>query len=230
MHWIVVREREPVHREVESANDGVASAAMMALSAPTWALVATSALLVVGVASLLFFMTRGWLTLDLGWGRSLHPVGPIVLRIEAPRDLVFEQISSPYLGPTPQALRGKLEVLDQSERLVVAAHRTKLRRFVSVTVESVVFEPPVRVAFRHLRGPVPHAVEEFMLQQDGNGTELQYRGELGIDFWLFGRLAARFFVVPAWEEAVRGSLEHIKSQAEQRAAARARRVERRGER
>jgi len=200
---------------------------MIALSAPAWGLIATTALLVVGVGSLLFFMTRGWLTLDLGWGRSLHPVGPIVLPIVAPRELVFEQISSPYLGRTPQALRGKLEILDRSDRLVVAAHRTKLRRFVSVTVESVAFEPPERVAFRHLRGPVPHAVEEFLLREVGSGTELEYRGELGLDFWLLGRLTARFTVVPAWEKAVRASLEHIKDQAEERAAARARREERR---
>ncbi len=178
---------------------------MIGLSAPAWGLVAATAILVIGVGSLLFFMTRGWLTLDLGWGRSLHPVGPIILAIGAPRELVFEQISSPYLGRTPQALRGKLEILDRSDRLVVAAHRTKLRRFVSVTVESVVFEPPERVGFRHLRGPVPHAVEEFLLREAEEGTELEYRGELGIDFWVLGRLAARFSAVPSWEKAVRAS-------------------------
>jgi hypothetical protein len=63
---------------------------MMGLTAPAWGLTAAGALLVVGIASLLFFMTRGWLTLDLGWGRTLRPVGPIVSRIEAPGQLVFE--------------------------------------------------------------------------------------------------------------------------------------------
>jgi hypothetical protein len=201
---------------------------MIGLSGPAWGLIAATALLVVGIGSLLVFMTRGWLTLDLGWGRSLHTVGPIVLRIEAPRDLVFEQISAPYVGRTPLALRGKLEVLDRSGRLVVAAHRTKLRWFESVTVEAVTFEPPVRVGFRHLRGPVPHAVEEFLLREEADRTELEYRGELGIDFWVLGRLAGRFWVVPSWEKAVRGSLEHVKGQAEQRAVARSRRDERHG--
>jgi hypothetical protein len=190
---------------------------MLGLSTPAWGLVTTGVLLVAGIASLLFFMTRGWLTLDLGWGRTLRPVGPIVSRIEAPRELVFEQISAPYLGRTPSALRGKIEVLDRSERLVVATHRTKLRWFESVTVESIVFQPPGRIGFRHLRGPVPYAVEAFLLREEAGGTILEYRGELGIDFWVLGRLAGRLWVVPTWEKAVQASLEHIKGQAEQRA-------------
>jgi len=200
---------------------------MVGLSAPAWGLVAATALLVLGIASLLYFMTRGWLTLDLGWGRSLHPVGPIVVPIGAQRELVFEQISGPYVGRLPAALRGKLEVLDRSDRLVVAAHRTKLGRSESVTVESVSFEAPGRIAFRHLRGPVPYVREEFLLEEEGDRTRLEYRGELGIDFWVLGRLAGRLWVVPTWERIVRGSLDQIKTQAEQRASARGRRDERR---
>jgi hypothetical protein len=191
---------------------------MLGLTAPALGLITAGAMLVAVIAFLLFFMTRGWLTLDLGWGRTLRPVGPIVSRIEASRELVFEQISAPYLGRTPSGLRGKIEVLDQGDRLVVAAHRTKLRWFESVTVESIVFDPPGRIGFRHLRGPVPHAVEEFLLREEAGGTVLEYRGELGIDFWVLGRLAGRLWVVPTWEKAVRASLEHIKGQAEQRAA------------
>ncbi|HEY2965042.1 MAG TPA: SRPBCC family protein [Actinomycetota bacterium] len=191
---------------------------ILGLTAPAWGLITAGALLVAGIAFLLFFMTRGWLTLDLGWGRTLRPVGPIVSRIEAPRELVFEQISAPYLGRTPSGLRGKIEVLDRGDRLVVAAHRTKLRWFESVTLESIVFDPPGRIGFRHLRGPVPHAVEEFLLREEAGGTVLEYRGELGIDFWVLGRLAGRLWVVPTWEKAVRASLEHIKGQAQQRAA------------
>jgi hypothetical protein len=201
---------------------------MVGMSAPTWGLVATSTLLLLGVGSLLFFMTRGWLTLDLGWGRSLHKVGPIVVRILAPRELVFEQVSAPYLGRTPSGLRGKLEVLERSDSLAVAIHRTKLRRFVSVTVEAVAFDPPDRIGFRHLRGPVPHAVEEFLFRDDAGSTLIEYRGELGIDFWLLGRLAGRFWVAPTWEKAVHGSLEQIKGQAEERAGAWGRREEQRG--
>jgi uncharacterized protein YndB with AHSA1/START domain len=36
----------------------------------------------------------GRLHLDLGWGRSIHPLGPITVAIDAPRELVFEAHSS----------------------------------------------------------------------------------------------------------------------------------------
>lgn len=201
---------------------------MLALSAVAWWLVIVSALLVIGMAALVFFMTRGWLTLDLGWGRSFHPLGPISVRIRAPRDLVFEQIAAPYLGRTPKALRGKLEVWERDDELVVAAHRTKLRLFTSVTVEAVTFEPPRRIAFRHLRGPVPHAAEEFVLGEGEGDTELEYRGRLGIDFWFLGWLSGRLWVVPTWERVVKGSMEEIRRGAEERAAARERRTPPRG--
>lgn len=199
---------------------------MVGLAPVTVALVVVSALLGLGVAALVFFMTRGWLTLDLGWGRSIHPLGPISVRIDAPRDLVFEQVAGPYLGRTPQALRSKLEVLARDGDLVVAAHRTRLRFFRSITVEVVRFEAPDRVTFRHLRGPVPHAVEEFALLEDGRATVLQYRGEIGIDFWVLGRLAGRYWARPNWERAVGRSLEELRAKAEERAAARRRREDR----
>lgn len=196
---------------------------MVALSPVTWGLIAAGAVLALGVGLLVFFMIRGWLTLDLGWGRSIHPLGPITVRIAAPRDLVFEVVSAPYLGRTPRSLGDRLEVLERDERLVVAAHRSRLRYFVSTTVETVSFQPPERVTFRHLRGPVPHAVEEFVLRDRDGQTELEYRGEIGIDFWILGRLAGRYLARPNWERVVRPHLEEVKRSAEERSAARSRR-------
>jgi hypothetical protein len=48
------------------------------------------------------------------------------------------------------------------------------------------------VGFRHLGGPVPHAVEEFVLEETDSGTVLRYSGEIGIDFFILGRIAARY--------------------------------------
>jgi hypothetical protein len=203
---------------------------MLALSAVSWALVATAGLLGAGVAALVFLMTRGWLTLDLGWGRSLHRVGPLDVMIDAPRELVFEQLSAPYLGRTPAAMRSRLEVLERGHDLVVALHRTRLRSLDSITVEAVGFEPPERIRFRHLRGPVPHAVEEFRVTEEGGSTRLEYQGELGIDFWWLGRLAGRRWVVPTWERVVRETMEKAKAGAEARQAARRRRSEQRDDR
>jgi hypothetical protein len=107
--------------------------------------------------------------------------------------------------------------------MAVATHRTKLPWMDAVTVEVVRFEPPARVTFRLLRGPVPHVLEEFALDQQESATLLGYRGELGADLWLLGRIYGGKVVRPVWERTVAASLDQIKQGAEQRAAARRRR-------
>jgi hypothetical protein len=108
-------------------------------------------------------------------------------------------------------------VLARGTDVAVAVHHTKVHFYEARTVEVIEFEAPTRVGFRHLAGPVPHAVEEFALQEVGGGTELRYAGELGIDFFLLGRVAGRHWVRPQWERVVREHLEDVKRRAEQRA-------------
>lgn len=161
-------------------------------------------------------LARGELTIDLGIGRSLRPLGPLTIAIDAPRELVFEVISAPYLGRTPRALEEKLRVLERGEDMVLAEHFTQAGRFVTTTLETVRFRPPSQVDFRLVRGPVPHVVERFELREIDGRTELEYAGELGTDLWAFGRwwgdtVAAR------WEEAVQVSLGAVKTEAERRA-------------
>ncbi len=192
-----------------------------------WVVIVVLALvLLLGVAALVRLMRVGKLTLDTGWGRTVHPLGPIVVAVDAPQTLVYEQISAPYLGRTPQSLRGHLEVVDRGDDLVLARHWSTTRFTNAQTLETVGFEPPERIRFRHVRGPVPHAVEEFVLRASGTGTTIEYRGEIGLDFWWFGSLAARKWVRPVWEATVRSSMESTKQGAEERAAARARRATR----
>jgi hypothetical protein len=90
--------------------------------------VALPGVLVVGFV----WSARGILTLGTGWARSTHPLGPITVLIDAPREVVFEQISGVYLGRTPAELRGKLEVLERGTDMVLAAHRTRATRITSV--------------------------------------------------------------------------------------------------
>jgi hypothetical protein len=189
----------------------------------SWSLVA---ILVFGIATLVRLMRVGKLTLDTGRGRTKHALGPIVVEVEAPRDLVFEQISAAYLGRTPHSLRGHLEVVDRGSDLVLARHWSTTRFTNAQTLEMVGFEAPERVRFRHVRGPVPHAVEEFVLRESDVGTTVEYRGEIGLDFWWFGSVAARRWVRPVWEKTVRASMDATKHGAELRAQARARRRDR----
>ena len=176
-----------------------------------------------GALTLISWMTRGKLTLDAGVGRSFHRLGPVTMMIDAPRELVFEQLSAPYLGRTPRGLADTLEVVERGSDMVVARHRSKVMFWTAETVESVRFEPPERISFRHLRGPVPHALETFDFVESDGGTELVYRGELGIDFWVVGRLVGRYWVTPTWLGIVQNHLADTKSAVEARAAARRRR-------
>lgn len=160
---------------------------------------------------------RGSLTLDVGVGRTVRPLGPMAWRISAPRELVFEVISAPYLGRTPRALGSKLQVLERSVDMVLAEHYTRVGPIVTTTLETVRFEAPERVHFRLVRGPVPHVVEEFTLRESETGTDLEYHGELGADFWVLGRWWGAA-VARSWEKTVRASLDAIATEAERRAA------------
>ena len=88
-------------------------------------------------------VARAGLTLDLGVGRRVRPLGPIRLQIAAPPEIVFDVIAAPYLRKTPRAMRAKLEVIERGTDLVLAAHHTPLAPGLTVTtVETVHFEPP----------------------------------------------------------------------------------------
>jgi hypothetical protein len=193
---------------------------MIGIGAATWALVAVSAALGLLVVLLVGAWLVGRLTIDLGWGRSQHPLGPMEITIDAMRQVVFEVVASPYLGRTPRALRDQIEILERGTDLVVAAHHTRLSRLTSTTVETVRFEAPERVSFRLLRGVAPSVNEEFTFRETDGRTVMSYRGELGMDFWILGRLAGRFLVRPTWEKVVRRHLDEVRAIAEERARGR----------
>jgi hypothetical protein len=137
---------------------------------------AARSLLAAGAA----LVARAGLTLDIGAGRRLRPLGPIALDIAAPPELVLDAIAAPYLGRTPRAMRGKLEVIERGADLVLAAHLTRVAPGLTVTtVETVRFERPHRISFRLVKGPVPHVVERYELRVSETGTAFEYSGELG---------------------------------------------------
>jgi hypothetical protein len=164
-------------------------------------------------------LVRGSVTVDLGLGRSVRPLGPFTWQISAPRELVFGVISAPYLQKTPWALESKLRVLERGEDMVLAEHFTHVGPLVTTTVETVRFEPPELVHFRLVRGPVPYVVERIRLREVEAGTELEYSGELGTDLWAAGRCWGAV-VAWRWEAAVWRSLDAVKAEAERRAARR----------
>jgi hypothetical protein len=173
-----------------------------------------AALIVASSAALFLALAMGRLHLDLDLGRSFHQLGPITATIRAPRELVFEIIAAPYLG---RVSAPGIEVLARSDHLVIARHHTRVHFYTAQTTEAIEFAAPARVGFRHLSGPVPHALEEFALEETDAGTELRYSGEIGIDFFILGRIAGRHWVRPQWERVVAPHIEDLKERAEARA-------------
>lgn len=162
-------------------------------------------------------LVRGDLTLDTGIGRTVRTLGPVEFEIAAPRETVFDVIAVPYLDRTPRALRSELEVWERGSEMVLAAHFTELKCGTATTLETVRFERPGRIDFRVVRGPVPHVVEAFLLDETEAGTRLTWEGELGTDFWALGAWWGSR-VERQWERAVRRSLAAVTAEAERRAA------------
>ncbi len=173
--------------------------------------------LAAGGAAAYVLVVRGALTVDLGVGRRLRPLGPIRIDVAAPPETLFDVIADPYLRKTPRAMRTKLEVLERGSDMVLANHYTPAGGLTTTTTETVRFERPHRISFRLLRGPAPHVLERFELRPSDAGTELTYTGELGTDLWRLGEWWANR-VAPVWERTVEGSLAAAQAEAERRAS------------
>jgi hypothetical protein len=162
-------------------------------------------------------LVTGAVPIALGVGRRTRRLGPLMIDIAAPSDLVFDVIAGPYAERQPRAMADKIRVLERGADMVLAAHRTPVRgRLVATTVETVRFTRPDRIDFRLVRGPVPHVVETFVLSPSQQGTRLDYDGELGTDLWRLGQWWGDI-VAERWEAAVAASFETIKAESERRA-------------
>ena len=165
-------------------------------------------------------LVTGAISVDLGLGRRLRSLGPQIVDLDAPREVVFDVISQPYLGHQTHALAEKVRILERTSGMVLAAHYTPIREWLlAQTVETIRFKPPERVDFRLVRGPVPHVVEEFLLIEQEKRTRLEYRGEMGTDLWILGRRWGEI-VARRWEKAVAASIASVKAEAERRASSR----------
>jgi hypothetical protein len=163
-------------------------------------------------------LVTGAVPIDVGVGRRIRPLGPQIVEMAAPQELVFDLIAQPYLGRPTRSIAEKIQVLERGVDMVLAAHRTPIRgRLVATTVETVRFSQPDRVDFRLVRGPVPHVVESFELSRDDSGTRLIYHGELGTDLWAAGQRWGNV-VAARWEAVVADSLATIKAEAERQTA------------
>jgi len=154
---------------------------------------------------------------DTSAGRFQQQLGPITVEIAAPPAVVFDVIAAPYLDKTPRAMADKLRVLDRGSNLVVADHYTPILggKFIVTTRETVYFEPPTRVTFRLLSGPVAAVDEEYVLAATDSGTTFTYQGTLASNLPILGAWWARTNA-RTWTAVVRASIEEIAAEATRR--------------
>lgn len=161
-------------------------------------------------------LVTGRLTLDLDIGRRTRPLGPIVVNIAADPEAVYAAAAAPYAERRTRAMADKVAILERAPGMVLAAHRTPLgKRLTAVTVETVLLEPPNRISFRLVRGPVPLVTEVFDIQPTPEGTCVNYTGFLSTDLGRLGELWGDL-VARSWIAAVEASLTAIRTEVERR--------------
>jgi hypothetical protein len=90
------------------------------------------AALVATAAAGYMLVVRGVVTLDLGLGRRVRPLGPIRLEVAASPETLFDVIAGPYLAKTPRAMRSKLQLGQLWGQLVARTWERAVQRSLDV--------------------------------------------------------------------------------------------------
>ncbi len=149
---------------------------------------------------------------------------PIKLRshkilIKAPRELVFQMMSSIGRGGIKGDTNESSSVLCRDGDHMIAQFKTKAGPMSYTTIEEIDFEPPERITFKHLSGPLHYAWEEFVYRDVDGDTEVVHNGEfIWHPFPLIGKLAGLMYTRPTFERVIEKHMKVIKDAAEERAA------------
>ncbi|MFQ5934600.1 MAG: type II toxin-antitoxin system RatA family toxin [Dehalococcoidia bacterium] len=145
-------------------------------------------------------------------------LSPQCVSIKAHRELVYQMVTA--IG------RGRLPGSNMSSRLIsrngntlIAEFYTRVGPVTVTTLEELTLEPPEKIKYRWLKGPVKYVREEFLFREaDNGGSELAYSGEFDLKIPIFGWLVGRLFIKPRFERLVVEHMEEIREAAEARAA------------
>jgi len=136
------------------------------------------------------------------------PLRTQTVRMHAPRGLCFEVVAS----------AGRV-VEQRSEFDKIVRFETSHRNRTIPTLERIKLQPPVRIQYAWLEGPLPDAREEISFHEAGGAeTDVTYSGWFTPPRGLFGSLIARLYVKRVFERLVREHLHEAKELAERRAA------------
>ena len=139
--------------------------------------------------------------------------------INAPRELVFDEMSSVESGGLQCDYNGQTTVLSQDRNDISIECTTKAGWFTYTTVEEVTLEPPERITFKHLSGPLHYAREELVFKDVDGKTELVHTGEIiWRTFPVLGWLGGRLYAKRMFDRVIDKFMRQAKEKSEARAA------------
>ncbi len=149
---------------------------------------------------------------------KLFALRPISTEIAAPRALVFEMAAA-VNGSLPGAPPHTGELLKREGNELIVRYRTPAMVTALVMDERVRLEPPERIEYEVLDGPLDHVHERLDFEAlDGGHTRVTYTGEVGSSRRIIGEPIARFVAVPAYHRFMLRQLRALQGAAESRAA------------
>ena len=139
------------------------------------------------------------------------------ITIRTPRSKVFQMFSS-FGVDKPSAETGEsATVMERDGNRLVVEFVSRDGRKLYRTLEEVHLYPEERITFRHLKGPLHHASEEFRLSCVPEGTHITYQGQIECRMPFLpgaGWLMALLYVRPKYGAVVKRHIGMLKESAE----------------
>lgn len=142
------------------------------------------------------------------------------VEIDAPRELVFQMLSSFRRGRIAGDNTESTRLISEDGNVKTVEFTTKAGPFSYRTLEEVTLHRPEKIEFKHLEGPLDFSEEEFTLDEtpDG-GTLLTHSGSF---VWkripFFGWFGGVIHTRPMYHSVIRKHFATVREAAETRAA------------
>ena len=145
---------------------------------------------------------------------------PQSVEIDAPRELVFQMLSSFRRGRIAGDNAESTRLISEDGDVKTVEFITKAGPFSYRTLEEVTLHKPQKIEFRHLEGPLDFSEETFTLDETSEGaTLLTHSGSfIWKRFPFFGWFGGVIYTRPMYHRVIRKHFESVKEAAEARAA------------
>ncbi len=145
---------------------------------------------------------------------------PQCVEIDAPRELVFQMLTSFRRGRIAGDNAESTRLISEDGNVTTVEFITKAGPFSYRTLEEVTLFGPQRIEFRHLEGPLDFSEETFTLEETADGnTLLTHSGSfIWKRFPFFGWFGGIVYTRPMYHRVIRKHFVAVKEAAEARAA------------